>query len=82
MSTHETQSPADPSSNIEEDIEEGRSEYQPGGFHPVYVGDLYHGRYEVLSKIGYGVYSTVWLVRDREEQSVLLLMSNTHAPCS
>ncbi|KAI7778264.1 hypothetical protein LA080_002451 [Diaporthe eres] len=59
----------DPSSNIEENIEEGRGAYQVGGFHPVYVGDLYHGKYEVLSKIGYGVYSTVWLVRDREEQA-------------
>lgn len=82
MSTHESPSSAEPSSNVEEDIEEGRGEYQPGGFHPVYVGDLYHGRYEVLSKIGYGAYSTVWLVRNREEQSVLLVMSNTRTPCS
>lgn len=82
MSTHESPSPAEPSSNVEEDIEEGRSEYQPGGFHPVYVGDLYHGRYEVLSKIGYGAYSTVWLVRDSQEQSVLLVLSNTRASCN
>lgn len=78
MSTHESQNPVDSS----QDIEEGRSEYKVGGFHPVYVGDLYNGRYEVLSKIGYGVYSTVWLVRDREEQSVLLLMFKTHDSCS
>lgn len=51
-------------------IEEGAEVYRPGGFHPVYGGDLYHDRYEVLSKIGFGVYSTVWLVRDRKEQSV------------
>lgn len=82
MSTHESPGSAEPSSDVEEDIEEGTSEYRPGGFHPVYVGELYHGRYEVLSKIGYGVYSTVWLVRDREEQSVSLLLSNTRAPCS
>lgn len=82
MSTHESQNTVDPSSNIEENIEEGRGAYQVGGFHPVYVGDLYHGKYEVLSKIGYGVYSTVWLVRDREEQSVFLLMSKIHAYCS
>ncbi|KAK4170778.1 serine-threonineeeee protein kinase [Triangularia setosa] len=34
------------------------------GFHPVYIGDIYAEKYKVLSKIGYGVYSTVWLVRD------------------
>lgn len=82
MSTHESQNSVEPSSDIEEDIEEGRGAYQVGGFHPVYIGDLYHGRYEVLSKIGYGIYSTVWLVRDREEQSVLPLMTTIHAFCS
>lgn len=45
-------------------IEEGSHAYQPGGFHPVYIGDVYHDRYKILSKIGYGVYSTVWLARD------------------
>ena len=55
-----------PNSNA--DIEEGRAAYYPGGFHPVYIGDLFNGRYEVLNKIGYGVYSTVWLVRDLKNQ--------------
>ncbi|KND89443.1 SRSF protein kinase 3 [Tolypocladium ophioglossoides CBS 100239] len=47
-----------------EDFEEGKAAYRPGGFHPVYVGDVYKDRYLVLNKVGYGVYSTVWLVRD------------------
>ncbi len=46
------------------DIEEGRHAYRPGGFHPVYIGDVYAGKYKILNKIGYGVYSTVWLVQD------------------
>ncbi|KAH7308980.1 serine/threonine protein kinase [Stachybotrys elegans] len=46
------------------DIEEGSKSYGPGGFHPVYVGDIYNGQYEVLNKLGYGVYSTVWLARN------------------
>lgn len=46
------------------DIEEGRDAYRPGGFHPVYIGDVYADKYEVMSKIGYGRYSTVWLVKD------------------
>lgn len=45
-------------------VEEGRDEYYPGGFHPVYIGDVYGGKYQVLNKIGYGSYSTVWLVKD------------------
>ncbi|KAL7907395.1 kinase-like domain-containing protein [Trichoderma velutinum] len=47
-----------------EDIEEGKAAYRPGGFHPVYIGDIFNGRYKVLNKIGYGRYSTVWMVRD------------------
>ena len=46
------------------DIEEGRDEYRPGGFHPVYIGDVYAEKYKILNKIGYGVYSTVWIVQD------------------
>jgi len=46
------------------EIEEGRDAYRPGGFHPVYIGDVYADRYEILNKIGYGVYSTVWLAKD------------------
>ncbi|KAM7187657.1 serine-threonineeeee protein kinase [Rhypophila sp. PSN 637] len=51
-------------SSPETDIEEGRDSYRPGGFHPVYIGDILADKYEVLNKIGYGVYSTVWLVKD------------------
>lgn len=45
-------------------VEEGRDAYRLGGFHPVYIGDVYASKYEVMSKIGYGRYSTVWLVKD------------------
>lgn len=51
-------------------IEEGRRKYYPGGFHPVYIGDVYDNRYEVLNKIGYGVYSTVWLVKNLQQEYV------------
>lgn len=47
-----------------EGIEEGRAAYRPGGLHPVYIGDVFNDRFKVLSKIGYGRYSTIWLVRD------------------
>ncbi|KAI5865652.1 kinase-like protein [Durotheca rogersii] len=38
--------------------------YHPGGYHPVELGDEFNGRYRVIRKIGYGEYSTVWLVVD------------------
>lgn len=49
---------------ISQDIEGGRDVYRPGGFHPVYIGDVYYDEYKVPNKVGYGVYSTVWLSRD------------------
>ncbi|KDR80282.1 hypothetical protein GALMADRAFT_62225 [Galerina marginata CBS 339.88] len=40
-------------------------DYQPGGYHPVHLGDKFQDeRYTVVNKLGYGSYSTVWLVRD------------------
>jgi serine/threonine-protein kinase SRPK3 len=47
------------------DIEEGCNAYHVGGFHPVYVGDVFNGRYRVLNKIGYGA---VWLVQDAQRE--------------
>ena len=40
-------------------------DYVVGGYHPVAVGDVYDERYEVLHKLGWGVYSTVWCCWDR-----------------
>ncbi|KAL8902812.1 MAG: hypothetical protein Q9207_004360 [Kuettlingeria erythrocarpa] len=44
--------------------EEPRKWYCPGRYHPVRLGDVFAGRYEVLRKLGWGVYSTVWLAKD------------------
>ncbi|PWY94241.1 kinase-like protein [Aspergillus sclerotioniger CBS 115572] len=49
--------------------QESFARYQPGGYHPVSLGDTFKdGRYEVHHKLGWGGYSTVWLVRDLERQ--------------
>ncbi|TPR10967.1 hypothetical protein CAN33_0046360 [Aspergillus niger] len=38
--------------------------YEPGGYHPIMIGDVLHSRYTIVDKLGYGGYSTVWLARD------------------
>ncbi len=43
--------------------------YEPGGYHPVHMGDRFgpHGRYQVVHKLGYGGHSTSWLARDETQ---------------
>ena len=43
--------------------EEPVESYKPGGFHPVTVGDAIGPNYRIVRKLGWGAYSTVWLVR-------------------
>jgi hypothetical protein len=39
--------------------------YRPGDFHPIHPGDtLCETRYTIVSKFGYGAFSTVWLAED------------------
>jgi serine/threonine-protein kinase SRPK3 len=45
---------------------EPQHRYEPGGYHPVIIGEIYNQRYEVIRKLGWGMYSTVWLVRDTQ----------------
>lgn len=61
---HDGGVPAETTQQEDGDIEEGKDQYRPGGLHPVYIGDVFNERYEVLRKIGWGRYSTVWLVKD------------------
>ena len=39
-------------------------DYEPGGHHPVHLGDLLHQQYRVIHKLGSGGYSNVWLCSD------------------
>ena len=52
----------DAGSQASSDEEEDPKDYRRGGYHPVKVGDRFsNGRYTVLSKMGWGHFSTVWL---------------------
>ncbi|XP_059571408.1 SRSF protein kinase 3 isoform X2 [Alligator mississippiensis] len=39
-----------------------------GGHHPAQQGDVLHGRYQVLQRLGSGYFATVWLCQDRAEK--------------
>jgi serine/threonine-protein kinase SRPK3 len=46
---------------VQEEIVPG---YRPEYFYPVKLGQVFHDRYQVLTKLGYGAWSTIWLARD------------------
>lgn len=50
---------------------EDNSDYKPGGYHPVKIKDSFKdGRYRIVSKLGWGHFSTVWLCTDSEQSIV------------
>ncbi|KAI9668896.1 MAG: hypothetical protein M1831_000966 [Alyxoria varia] len=55
------------------EFEEGVENYIPGGYHPRHKGDKFNGRYVVITKLGYGLDSTVWLARDKDERRYVVL---------
>lgn len=44
--------------------QESLEEYKAGGYHPVKIGDQFQSRYSIIGKLGWGMYSTVWLALD------------------
>ena len=38
--------------------------YCKGGFHPIHLDDILQNRYRIVNKLGFGSYSTIWLVED------------------
>lgn len=47
--------------------------YEPGGFHPVHLRDVYDLRYSIVHKLGFGGFSTVWLAHDSVEDEWVAL---------
>ncbi|KAM7186781.1 Protein kinase-like domain containing protein [Rhypophila sp. PSN 637] len=44
-------------------------DYEPGGHHPVHLGDVLHRRYKVIHKLGSGGFANVWLCHDISPQA-------------
>lgn len=74
---------------VEPAIEEERLPYyQSNQYFPIRLGDVLANRYHVVSKLGFGAYSTVWLCRDQKYVCVrssdgwrLILLQTSFTPC-
>ncbi|KIM85486.1 hypothetical protein PILCRDRAFT_817513 [Piloderma croceum F 1598] len=56
-------------SDHESKDEESPADYNAGGYLPIKVSDVFKdGRYTVVRKLGWGHFSTVWLVKDSQEK--------------
>ncbi|RHZ57076.1 hypothetical protein CDV55_106046 [Aspergillus turcosus] len=53
--------------------EERMPAYDRGLYFPVRLGDVFHSRYQVLSKLGFGANSTVWFCRDLQRHRYIAL---------
>ncbi|KAG5456976.1 MAG: kinase-like domain-containing protein, partial [Olpidium bornovanus] len=56
----------DDNASVYSEDEEDTKDYRKGGYHPVAIGDVFKedGRYRVVRKLGWGHFSTVWLIWD------------------
>ncbi|GLH07529.1 SRSF protein kinase 1 [Gryllus bimaculatus] len=57
----------------DDDEQEDPRDYCRGGYHPVRIGDLFHNRYHVVRKLGWGHFSTVWLCWDLQGKRFVAL---------
>ncbi|XP_062891485.1 SRSF protein kinase 3 isoform X1 [Mobula hypostoma] len=64
----------------DDEEQEDPSDYCKGGYYPVKIGDLFHGRYHVIRKLGWGHFSTVWLCWDIHRKRFLALKVVKSAP--
>ena len=44
--------------------EEEIPSYNAEDYYPVYIGEVFDSRYQIVTKLGFGANSTVWLCRD------------------
>ncbi|PYH94469.1 kinase-like protein [Aspergillus ellipticus CBS 707.79] len=66
--------------NIEPSLpveEESIPTYRPEKFYPVYIGEVFNHRYQIVGKLGYGSSATVWLGRDLWDRRYVTLKIHT-----
>ncbi|CAD8146627.1 unnamed protein product [Paramecium pentaurelia] len=66
-------------SDEDEDVEDCRN-YAIGCFHPVFVGEVFHGRYVTIQKLEFGHLSTIWLAKDFKTNNFVALRFQRSAP--
>jgi len=59
------------SDGFDPEDKEDEEDYKKGGYHRVHLGDTIK-RYKVIKKLGWGHFSTVWLVQDRHNKQLAL----------
>jgi serine/threonine-protein kinase SRPK3 len=64
--------------NRTESEEEGEDEYGKGGYHRVSVGAVFNERYRIERKLGWGHFSTVWVVSDLKREEERSMRANAH----
>nr|DBA19939.1 TPA: hypothetical protein GDO54_015694 [Pyxicephalus adspersus] len=57
----------------DDEEQEDPNDYCKGGYHHVKIGDLFHNRYHVIRKLGWGHFSTVWLCWDLQAKHFVAL---------
>ncbi|GAD91968.1 CMGC protein kinase [Paecilomyces variotii No. 5] len=58
--------------------EETLPSYNAANYYPVRIGEVLNRRYQVLTKLGYGVTSTVWLCHDLSNSKYIALKVYVH----
>ncbi len=69
-----------PYSGPEEGLE-STTQYWEGGFHPIHIGDVLNGRFEVVNKLGSGGFGVVWLCLDKKlnKWRAVKIMASKHS---
>lgn len=73
MSTN-SYSESESDSCVESIDNEPLSKYKIGGYYPVSIGEVFNNRYRIIKKLGWGVFSTVWLTYDYQEAEVFKVL--------
>ncbi|KAF5534452.1 CMGC SRPK kinase [Fusarium phyllophilum] len=52
--------------------------YEASRFYPVQIGEVIQGRYQAVTKLGYGSSSTIWLARDLRDRKYVAIKIYVH----